>query len=54
MHSSALRFERFCDYIWNTLSSWSQFSVWTLAEIQKKLDKIRDYANPYGKDDLYD
>lgn len=48
------RFEMFCDYIWSTLSSWGQFSVEILTEIQNDLDRIRDYANPYVKDDLYD
>lgn len=48
------RFEMFCDYIWSTLSSWGQFNVEILTEIQNDLDRIRDYANPYVKDDLYD
>lgn len=48
------RFEMFCDYIWSTLSSWGQFNVEILTEIQNDLDRIRNYANPYVKDDLYD
>lgn len=48
------RFEMFCDYIWSTLSSWGQFNIEILTEIQNDLDRIRDYANPYVKDDLYD
>ncbi|WP_206154926.1 hypothetical protein [Clostridium muellerianum] len=48
------RFEMFCKYMWNTLSSWGKFSDETLTEIKNDLERIRDYQNPYVNNDLYD
>ncbi|MBU5482922.1 hypothetical protein KQI86_01205 [Clostridium sp. MSJ-11] len=44
----------FCEYIWNTLSSWGKYSDEVLTEIKNDLNRIRGYENPYVKDDLYD
>lgn len=48
------RFEMFCEYIWNTLNSWGKFDDVVLTEIKNDIDRIRNYINPYVKDDLYD
>jgi hypothetical protein len=47
-------FERFCDFIEETLAVTPPFDADALQEIHADISRLRDFEHPYLEDDLYD
>jgi hypothetical protein len=47
-------FERFCDFLEQTLTVTPPFHEDAIREIRADISRLRDYDHPYGEDDLYD
>lgn len=47
-------FERFCDFLEQTLAVTPPFDKQALREIRADVARLRDYDHPYLEDDLYD
>jgi hypothetical protein len=47
-------FDRFCDFLEQTLAVTPPFDDDALSEIRADISRLRDYDHPYLEDDLYD
>jgi hypothetical protein len=47
-------FERFCQFLWETLNDRTVFDQYVLDEIKMNIDRLLDYEAPCFEDALYD